>query len=188
MAIQTLLPVKAKRITYAEYRALPEDGNRYEVIQGGLIVTAAPKVEHQNVSANLQFVLETWLRANDWGKLFDAPIEVYLGAEDFIQPDLVCVSKARKSIIKENNIAGVPDLVVEILSFSTARYDRIHKANTFARHGVPHYWMLDPAPHTLEAFELEIGVYKLAAALSEDDVFEPTLFPRLKIPLGDLWK
>ncbi len=186
--VQTLPAPKIKRLTYAEYRALPENGNRYEVIQGELIMTAAPMVDHQHVSKCLFRVLDRWTQANDWGEIYYAPVEVYLGDEDFLQPDLVGISKARVGIVTDKNIVGVPDLVVEILSFSTARYDRIHKANAFARHGVPHYWILDPAPHTLEAFELEKGKYRLVSAQSEDDVFEPTLFPGLNIPLGDLWK
>jgi len=188
MAVQTLPAQKTKPLTYEEYRALPEDGNRYEVVGGGLIMTAAPMVDHQHVLKRLFRVLDRWAQANNWGEIYFAPIEVYLGEEDFLQPDLVGVSKARLGIVKEKNIVGTPDLIVEILSFSTARYDRIHKANTFAKHGVPHYWILDPAPHTLEAFELEKGKYRLVFAQSEDDGFEPTLFPGLKIPLGELWK
>ncbi len=189
MAIQIGPPTeKKKHVTYEEYRALPEDGNRYEVVEGELLITAAPVINHQRVSGNLQFILETYIRAKDWGELFDAPVEVYLGDRDFVQPDLVCISRARQEIIKEKNIVGAPDLVVEILSPSTTRADRVLKAKTYARHQVPHYWIVDPAARTLEAFEWTDGTYRLSAAHAEDETFQPTLFPNLTIALADLWK
>jgi len=86
-------------MSYEEYRALPDDGNRYEVIGGELLMTAAPLVDHQNISANLQFILDTYIRANKWGKLFNAPVEVFLGEEEFVQPDIICISKARLQMI-----------------------------------------------------------------------------------------
>ncbi len=189
MAIQTALPIEKKRhVTYEEYRALPEDGNLYSVVEGELLVTAAPLIDHQRVSRNLQFILETYIRSHNWGRLFAAPVEVYLGAEDFVQPDLVCISLAHQPMIKEKNIEGAPDLIVEILSPTTARYDRVLKAKAYARHQVPHYWIIDPAAQTVEAFEWENGTFRLAAAHAESETFEPALFSGLKISLGDLWK
>lgn len=188
MAVQVAPRAEKKRITYEEYRALPEDGNRYEVVVGELLMTAAPRIQHQNVSANLQFILETFIRANDWGKLYAAPVEVFLGDEDIVEPDLVCVSHARRDIIKELNIVGAPDLVVEILSPSTSRADRVLKAKAYARHRVPHYWIIDPDAQTIEAFQLEGETYRLVAAHAEDETFEPSLFPGLKIALAELWK
>ncbi len=189
MAVQVSPVPKTKtRITYEQYRALPEDGKRYEVIAGELIMTAAPLIDHQRISRNLQFVLETYIRANNWGEMFNAPVELYLSEEDFVEPDLICVSRARHKIITDKNIKGAPDLIVEILSPSTTRYDRVLKMNTYARHQVPHYWIVDPAAHTLEAFELEKGNYRLVAAHAEDENFQPVLFPNLTISLAELWK
>lgn len=188
MAIQISPVVKTKkRISYAEYRALPEDGNRYEVIGGELLMTAAPFLNHQRVSKNLQFLLETYIRTNNWGELFNAPVEVYLGEEEFLQPDLVCISQARLGMLRDKNIHGAPDLVVEILSPSTARYDRVLKMNAYAKHQVEHYWIIDPDARTLEAFELEKGAYRLIAARSEEETFQPSLFPNLTIALSELW-
>ncbi|OGO38141.1 MAG: hypothetical protein A2Z03_06450 [Chloroflexi bacterium RBG_16_56_8] len=189
MAVQ-IAPVRrqVKHWTYEEYRALPEDGNRYEVVEGELLMTAAPLIDHQRVSANLQFILETYIRANSWGTLFDAPVELYLDEKSFVEPDIVCVAQAHRGIIKKKNITGVPDLIVEILSPSTARYDRVIKMNAYARHQVPHYWIVDPEAKTLEAFEWEKGTYRLVAARAEEETFQPALFPSLTISLADLWK
>jgi Uma2 family endonuclease len=189
MSIQPARPiVKGTHLTYEEYRALPEDGNRYEVVEGELVMTAAPIVEHQRVSRNLQFILDSYIRASNWGELFSAPIEVFLGEEDFVQPDLVCVSRARQEIIKEKNIEGAPDLIVEILSPTTTRTDRVVKAKVYARRQVPHYWIVDPVAHTLEAFQWENGSYRLAAANAENETFQPGLFPTLTISLAKLWE
>ena len=176
------------RLDYEQYRALPENGNRLEVIEGELQMTAAPLVSHQRISGNLQFILESHVRANDWGKVFAAPIEIYLSDQDFVQPDLVCIAKARLEIIQDKNIVGAPDLVVEILSPSTARTDRVVKMNTYARHQVPHYWIVDPAAQTLEASEWAQGAYRLIAARAEAEEWQPTLFPGLMIHLAELWK
>jgi Uma2 family endonuclease len=189
MVVQTAPTTKlATRLTYEQYRALPENGNRYEVVQGELLMTAAPLVSHQRILRNLFSILDKHIAAKDWGEVFFAPIEIYLGDEDFVQPDLVCVAKSRLEIVKEKNIVGAPDLVVEILSPSTARTDRVLKMNTYARHHVPHYWIVDPAAQTLEAFEWDQGAYRLSAARSEEEVFAPTLFPDLTIHLAELWK
>jgi len=189
MVVQTApTPKLATRLTYEQYRALPENGNRYEVVQGELLMTAAPLVSHQRILRNLFSMLDKYVAAKNWGEVFFAPIEIYLGNEDFVQPDLVCVAKARLEIVKEKNIVGAPDLVVEILSPSTARTDRVLKMNTYARHRVPHYWIVDPAAQTLEAFEWANDAYRLIAARSEAEDFAPTLFPDLTIHLAELWK
>ncbi len=189
MDVRTKAPQKFESpMTYEQYRALPEDGNRYQVIEGELHMTAAPLVSHQQISGNLQFILESYVREHDWGKVFAAPIEIYLGEKDFVQPDLVCVAKSRLEIVKEKNIVGAPDLVIEILSPSTVKVDRVLKMNTYARHRVPHYWIVDPAAQTLEAFEWENGSYRLSAAHAEEEEFQPALFPGMTIHLAELWK
>ena len=190
MVVQTAPPKLATRLTYEQYRALPENGNRYEVVQGELLMTAAPLVSHQRILRNLFSILDKHIAAKDWGEVYFAPIEIYLGDEDFVQPDLVCVAKSHLEIVKEKNIVGAPDLVVETLgvSPSTARTDRVLKMNTYARHHVPHYWIVDPAAQTLEAFEWNQGAYRLSAARAEAEDFAPILFPDLTIHLTDLWK
>lgn len=189
MSIQTVRPIdKATHLTYEGYRTLPDDGNRYEVVRGELVMTATPLVEHQRVSRNLQFILDRFIRANDWGELFSAPIEVYLGEEDFVQPDLVCVSRTRREIVKEKNIVGAPDLIVEILSPTTTRADRVSKAKLFARRQVQNYWIVDPAAQTQEAFHWEDGTYRLVCAAAEDDTYQPSLFANLTISLSELWR
>ncbi|MBI5034442.1 MAG: Uma2 family endonuclease [Chloroflexi bacterium] len=175
-------------MTYEPYRALPEDGNRYQVIEGELHMIGAPRVNHQRILHKLVTILDKYIAEGDWGELFIAPIEVYLDEHNFLLPDLVCVAKARLDIVQDKGIVGAPDLVIEVLSPSTVRVDRVLKMNTYARHQVPHYWIVDPAAQTLEAFEWENGAYRLIAAHAEAEDFQPALFSELTIHLAELWK
>jgi len=101
--------------------------------------------------------------------------------------DLVFVVKDRLAIVAERGVEAAPDLLVEVLSPGTARRDRVRKLNAYARHGVRHYWLVDPEAKTLEAFELMEGAYRLAAAVGDDDELRPGVFPGLAISLPDLW-
>ena len=150
-------------------------------------MTAAPPINHQRIAGNLFFILKGYSRAHKWGEVLLAPVEVYLDEKNFVEPDLVCVAHEHLGIIKENNIVGAPDLLIEILSPSTARYDRVRKFRVYAVHGVLHYWIVNPEDRTLEAFELKNGAYQSVAALEENEAFQPSLFPDLTILLSELW-
>ena len=158
MAIRTVL-------TYEDYAALPADGRRYEIHEGELSVTPAPGTRHQEVKANLFDFLRHHVREHDLGKLFDAPIDCNLAETTIVQPDIVFVDTRRLPIISERGIEGIPTLVVEVLSPSSVQMDRGSKAQLYARHTVPFYWIVDPAGRTIEAFNLVDGTYRLAARL-----------------------
>ena len=133
-------------------------------------------------------ILRTHVRERNLGEVFIAPFDVILNRRTVVVPDLVFVARARADVVTERAVEGTPDLIVEILSPSTARRDRVAKLNAYARRGVPRYWLVDPAARTLEAFELVEGSYRLAAAVGGDDEFRPGLFPALVLPLSELWR
>ncbi|MCC6442300.1 MAG: Uma2 family endonuclease [Armatimonadetes bacterium] len=110
-----------------------------------------------------------------------------LDEENTVQPGFVYVSRERLAIIREQSVRGGPDLVVEILSPSSVAHDRVRKMALYARFRIPHYWIVDPEHHILEAFRLEENHYIVEAGAGEDDLFRPSLFPELKIPLKLLW-
>ena len=150
------------RWTYADWERLPDDGNRYEVIDGELHVSPPPSTPHQSASNNLATDLTVYVRANHLGDVFTAPIGVRLPNEPVpLQPDIVFVSAARKGIISAQYIEGVPDLVVEILSPSNWVYDRVEKQRVYAEAGIPEYWILDYRAKTIEVLVLEGGEYVL---------------------------
>jgi Uma2 family endonuclease len=131
-----------------DYENLPDDGKRYEIVGGDIHMTPAPSLRHQAVSRNLEFLLHTWAKARH-GVVFYAPTDVELGPHDIVQPDLVFISKDRRSILTPKRIVGSPDLVVEILSESTAERDWTVKLKTYARFDVQEYWVVDPDLETV---------------------------------------
>ena len=182
MALRSGLPYKADDIWDT-----PEDGNRYEVIDGRLYVSPPPILVHQNASSVLHFLVMQYVRQRGLGKVFAAPVGVVLDDENGLQPDLVYVSRERAGILSERGIEGAPDLVVEILSPSTRGRDRGIKMRRYAAAGVPHYWIVDPRTRTLEAYQLTEQGYELIGAYGPGDIFRPALFPGLEIPIDDLW-
>jgi len=131
------------RLTYDESRQLP-DGKRYELIRGELHVSPSPNTKHQRTHANLFTSLGPFVNANRRGWLFSAPLDAAFALDTAVQPDLLFISTSRAEIIVDNDIAGPPDLAVEILSASTAAHDRASKLALYAEAGVPWVWFLEP--------------------------------------------
>lgn len=133
-------------ITWQDVPQTPDDGNRYEAIEGELYVTPPPRVRHQRVSLALTLPLRRILVEGGHGELLEAPVGVeFPDAGEGVQPDILFVSNARRGIIAEDWLRGAPDLVVEILSPSTAARDRGLKRRLYERQGVAEYWIVDPA-------------------------------------------
>ena len=138
------MQTKAPR-TWEDIERMPADGNRYEYIGGRLYMTPAPATRHQRISKRLQQALMRILEHAGHGEMFYAPCLVeFPGTGDRVQPDLLFVSNRRRGIIREKQMLGAPDLVVEILSPSTAHRDRGIKLDLYARRGVRQYWIVDP--------------------------------------------
>ena len=174
-------------LTYDDYCLLPNDSNRYEILDGELSVTPAPRTKHQSISSHLHRILANHIVANQLGDIYAAPIDLILAPTTVVQPDLIFVGNDRRHIITERAIEGPPTLLIEILSPTTHRTDRLTKAQLYAKHQVPHYWLVDPDQRTLEAYELARDHYDLAASARDAEVFVPGLFAGLSIQLSDLW-
>ena len=148
LTMQTLAPT-----TWEDVLRMPDDGNRYEFIGGRLYVTPATATRHQRVLRELWMSLVRILMDTGRGEVLCAPLLVqFPGTEDRVQPDLLFVSNERRSIIGEKQVLGAPDLVVEILSPSTAHRDRGVKLDLYARHGVPQYWIADPVKDAVDGW------------------------------------
>lgn len=141
--------------TYSEFARLPDDGNRYEVIAGELYVTPAPRPRHELISQRLNRHLDDFVNEHGLGWVFTAPIDVLFADGEYVEPDLVFVRRERVGIISDRGIEAAPDLVVEILSGSTAPIDRGPKLRQYARFGVPLYWIVDPEAGHVEVFRLQ---------------------------------
>jgi Uma2 family endonuclease len=187
MATPMRIPTGKIVLTYEDYVLLPNDGKRYEILEGELTVTPAPSTKHQTASGNLFVLLAHYIKERDLGKLFHAPIDLILESTSVLQPDLLFVSKARQSIITERAVEGAPDLVIEILSPATSRTDRITKAQIYARHRVPAYWIVDPELEVIEIYLLEGDGYRLSSTLQgKTPNFVPP-FQELEVAAADLF-
>ena len=162
------------KLTYEDYARLPDD-ERCELIDGELIPMPSPKKIHQRLILDMSWILRR-LEEMGLGELFIAPFDVILSRFNVVQPDLIFISNARSHIITEDNIRGAPDLLVEILSPSTAGYDRTTKRNLYARHGVGEYWLVDPYAKTITVLLLGADGYDTHAIFGEGDILtSPTL-------------
>lgn len=182
-------PLRKNRIvlTYDDYALLPDDRNRHEILEGDLIVTPSPTTNHQKVSRNLEFILFSHIKQNNSGELFYAPIDVILDESTVVQPDIIFILKEHLHILSKRGVDGAPDLLVEILSPATAKYDRISKKQLYARYGVRWFWIVDPDEKKVEEYEREGETYNLRTARSEKDSFTSGIFPELDIDLSLVW-
>jgi Uma2 family endonuclease len=149
---------KCSRWTWAEFARLPSEGStRNEVIAGELFVTPGPAPRHQRVVMRLIEVLNPFVRAHDLGELLPGPVDVIFAEGDYLEPDLVFLCRGRDDIVTDRGIEGPPDLVVEIVSPSTAARDRGIKRDRYQLYGVPEYWVVDPEQGTFEVWDFESG-------------------------------
>ncbi|MCA9167655.1 MAG: Uma2 family endonuclease [Planctomycetales bacterium] len=173
------------KLGYEEYCLIPNDGNRHEVIDGLHYVSPAPTVNHQAVSRWLQYQMFTRIEIPGLGKVMDAPVDVQLGVHDIVQPDLVVVLTENVAVLTDSRVVGPPDLIVEILSKSTAKHDQTLKRLLYERCGVREYWIADPAACRIDQFVLENGAYRQIDSSATQ--LTMTIIPDMVIPLGDIW-
>ncbi len=143
-----------QQVPAAEFERLQEEStDRIELINGEVAVSPPPIPLHQGVQFWVSFTLGKLLPVTG-GRIFTAPIEVYLDENNRPQPDVVWIAPDSKCIIGEKNLIGAPDLLIEIASPSTARYDKKVKFELYERFGVREYWLADPADQLLEVWVL----------------------------------
>ncbi len=176
------------RYTYEDYCELPDDGNRYEVIDGVLFMAPAPLTIHQRIVRSLFFLLWPFVRDGGLGEVFDAPCDVVLSREDVFQLDILFVSADRIHIITERACEGPPDLVVEVLSPSTRQRDLELKRFRYAFFGVLEYWLVDPERRSILVLDLVDGEYMERGNYGVGDVLDTTLIPGLVIPLARVFE
>lgn len=137
--------------TSRDYQNLPE-GAPYQLLGGKLVMNPSPFIKHQSLSGLLEYLLRSFVFKHDLGEVFDAPTDVQFSELDIYQPDILFISKARAEIIKTKRICGAPDLIIEILSPSTAYFDLREKFETYEQSGVREYWIVDPERQEIEIY------------------------------------
>ena len=175
------------KLTYDQFRQLPEDGKRYELVRGEVHLTPSPTTKHQIVLARLHASLAAYLAKTRLGRVLFAPLDVRLSADTALQPDLIYVSNANAAIIQEDYIRGTPDLVAEILSPSTAAHDRAVKLHLYAEAGVGELWVVDPQVKTVDVMKLHGQRYLVHTVLAGSRALTSTCFPDWELPLQNLF-
>ena len=169
------------RFTYADYVALPENGQRYEIIDGVLYMAPAPNTDHQGSISRFVYFLMTHVEVAGLGRVFVSPIDVELSPLMVVQPDVIVVLNANINIITPSRIVGAPDLVIEIASPSTAGYDRRTKQDAYAAAGVREYWIADPSAKTIEVLTLQNGAYQSLNVFSGNAKLPSRVVPNMPV-------
>ena len=149
-------------LTYEDYQKTSDD-QRFELLNGALMISPPPNTTHQSVQAELGWRMAQFVRDGRFGHLFFAPTDVVLSRTDVVQPHLLFISSERVDIIPPANIQGAPDLIVEIRSDSTAERDESFKRQLYADSGVEEYWLVDPESATISVLLLAENGYEKAA-------------------------
>jgi Uma2 family endonuclease len=173
--------------TVADFTELGEGPPYHQLIEGELFMSPSPNRYHQDILRNLGFILMRYLAGNSIGVVYFAPMDVYLDDINVYQPDILFVGNGHRDRLKDNGIHGAPDLVVEILSPSTARLEKRKRAN-FAKHGTQEFWQVDPVLQQIQRFDFARDQVKPVQIVDEGETFETALFPGLKIATTEIFK
>jgi Uma2 family endonuclease len=179
-----VMPEVVRRWTRQEVLVLPEDGNRYELFDGELLVTPAPSLRHQHAVTRLWERLQPFVARYNLGVILTSPADLSLGGDHLSQPDLFVLPDLPASRSWADTAS--PLLVIEVLSPATARYDRLVKRVRFQRAGIGEYWIVDLDAHVVERWRPEDERPEI---LAETLVWMPRgTEPGLTIDLLDLFK
>jgi Uma2 family endonuclease len=175
-----------KRMTYEDYLKI-DDNNRYEILNGELHMVPAPSIDHQGVSRNLEFLIWDFVKGEGLGKVFYAPVDVVFDDDEVFQPDIVFIKNERQDIISKNAIQGVPDLIVEIISPSSAFYDTVEKKEIYRKYGVKEYWLIFPEERVIEVLTLEKGEYLEFCKSKREGMVKSKILEGLEIDSKDVF-
>lgn len=180
-----------RRLTYADFRRFPDDGQRHELIDGEHAVTPAPTWRHQELSVRLTVALGTFLEANPIAAVLHAPFDCVFSFFDVVEPDLLVVTSDQLHILTKRNARGAPALVIEILSASSSSRDQRSKRALYERVGVREYWVVDPDHDCISVHRLEqprrFGVPGTLSAGDADTLATP-LLPGFVLDLAKLFR
>lgn len=174
------------KFTYEDYKHTSDD-KRYELLDGDLITVPSPKMTHQRNTKKLANLLDDFVEDQDLGEVFIAPCDVVLSNTDVVQPDILFVSKERSYIVTDDNIRGAPDLVIEVLSPSTAQRDRTLKRTLYELHGVLEYWLADTDAKNVTVLTLDSGEYKVAGIYGEGQTLVSPLLPGFMLEIDRIF-
>lgn len=176
-------------LTIADLDAMPDDGNRYEIIEGELLVSRSPFLTHQRVSGNVFMRIRNYLVEDPIGEVLATPGVTFSEFSGVI-PDIVFISNERRGeIASAERITGAPDLIIEIVSpgSENLRRDRVAKRQLYGKYGVKEYWVVDPTQRTIEICCRVGRNLKLQTVLREQDELTTSLLPGFSCRVADIF-
>ena len=170
--------VTTPKLTYQDYVNMEGD-ERYELLNGELILVGSPNEAHQLASMKIGYRMYSYVEEKDLGQIFHAPFDVLFTDTDVAQPDILFVSNERQHIRTPANIQGAPDMIVEVLSPSSSRRDWRDKRKLYASHGVREYWIADPVHRMVWVMPWRDGTLEVKGMdrpyLKGDKINSPTI-------------
>lgn len=177
--------------TSKDLETMPDDGTRYEIIEGELFMTRAPNSEHQFVCNNLSFELVAWSRKTKSGEVYFAPGLVFAD-DDNVIPDLIWISKEKLigALDESGHFTVAPELVIEVLSYGAddVRRDRAAKLDLYSRRGVQEYWIVDWRERKIEIYRRGSEQLSHSVTLSETDTLESPLLAGFQCLVGSIFE
>ena len=177
-----------QQLTVDDLDLFPDDGNRYELIEGELFVSRAPRLFHQVVVANIIASVRPFLDRNPIGMIVPGPGVIFSQFSGVI-PDVVFISnEQRGEIASGDKVTGAPALVIEILSpgAENARRDRIAKRHLYAKYGVKEYWIVDYKKRAIEVYVLVGEMLELSAVFADQDEITSSVLPGFSCRVQDI--
>jgi len=176
------------RLTYEDWLATPDDNVMREIIEGELYVVPPPSTEHQEVSNEIEFQLQLYLRKRRTGRMLHAPTGMRLSDDNVVEPDILVVLNDGAATIEHAAVMGPADLVVEILSRGTAKRDVGPKRRIYETFGVREYWIVDPVGQRIEVLTLQGGAYATHAVHDMGATLASPVLPGFELELRDVFR
>lgn len=173
--------------TYQDFLELPDDGNRYEILDGFLVCEPPPQTLHQVVVMNVSFLLKRFVDEHQLGIVLASPVGVILSDMNVVEPDVLFVARDRLDIIHDDAIRGAPDLAVEVLSPSSQSRDRVKKRDVYERLGVQEYWIVDPGLRLVEVYRHREAGLEMEGRYAKGPLSPSPLLPGLLLDARDVF-
>ncbi len=185
----TLIKEKENKLITVEelFNMELEEGYFYELLNGRIVKKQAPSPPHQKAVANLNWLINNFVRERDLGDCYTSPIDVFFDKYNNTQPDILFIKKERLFIVTKDGIQGQPDLIVEVLSPSTYRVDRIAKMKTYCEFGVSEYWIVDPNNKAIEVHFLENNAYVMTSIAVETGEVVSKVLEEFKVDIEKIF-
>jgi Uma2 family endonuclease len=179
--------IRSHPLTYADLeRARETTTDRLELVEGEIFMTPSPTPFHQLIVHRLAVVLDRAIVESGRGLVLESPLDVYFDEQNILQPDVVVLLRDRKDLLSSKNLEGAPNLAIEVVSPSSSAFDRRRKRDLYARHGVPEYWVVDPAARTVTIYgEARDGRYQTEH--TDSNVAVSATIPDLSVELSALF-